>query len=300
MFTHSNYLSFIDKSHGGNLVKGHLECIPCFIRQALEAAKMTTDDERLIEKVLRETFSYILHEKWNKNTAEIGTSIHRIVKRITKNNDPYKHLKIKYNQHASNLYPKLQHLVEISNNPLLMAAKIATLGNAIDFGPKKEIENLLDSNLAVNDIGQLEKSLSKFRNVLYLADNAGETFFDRILISELVKRKINITYVVKNAPILNDATVQDAELAGIANMAKIMTTGTDCIGVLFKECSQEFLKEFDSNQLMISKGQGNYESLSDIKNKEIYFILKVKCPIIAESIDVKVGSIVLKKSLSFI
>ena len=287
-------------------MKGHLECIPCFIRQALEASKMTTDDERLIEKVLRETLSYILDEEWNKNTAEIGTSIHRIVKRITNNNDPYKHLKIKYNQRASNLYPKLHHLVEISNNPLLTAAKIATLGNAIDFGPKKEIdiekeiENLLDSNLAVNDISQLEKSLSKFRNVLYLADNAGETFFDRILINELIKRKIYVTYAVKNAPILNDATVQDAELAGIANVAKIMTTGTDCIGVLFKECSQEFLKEFESNQLMISKGQGNYESLSDIKNKELYFLLKVKCPIIAESIDVKLGSIVLKKSLSFI
>ena len=283
-------------------MKGRLECIPCFIRQALEAANMCTDNEELAEKVLREVLSYVLHEKWDKNTAEIGTNIHRIVKQVTNNMDPYKPLKTKYNQRASDLCPKLKHIVEISNNPLLTAAKIATLGNAIDFGPKTEIDidkeakNLLDRSLAINDIAQLKKSALKIKNIIYLADNAGETFFDRILIDELVKRKINVTYVVKTAPILNDATLQDAELSGITSVAKVMTTGTDCIGIFFKECSKEFLKEFERSQLVISKGQGNYESLSDIKNKEIYFLLKVKCPIIAENIGARVGSIVLKKS----
>ena len=284
------------------MVKGRLECIPCFIRQALEAVNMCTDNEELAEKVLREVLSYVLHEKWDKNPAEIGTNIHRIVKQVTNNMDPYKPLKTKYNQLASDLYPKLKHIVEISNNPLLTAAKTATLGNAIDFGPKteididKEVKNLLDCSLAINDIAQLKKSALKIKNILYLADNAGETFFDRILIDELVKRKIKVTYVVKTAPILNDATLQDAELSGITNVAKVMTTGTDCIGIFFKECSKEFLKEFERSKLVISKGQGNYESLSNIKNKEIYFLLKVKCPIIAENIGARVGSIVLKKS----
>lgn len=283
-------------------MKGRLECIPCVIRQALEAVNLCTDNEELAEKVLREVLSYVLHEEWDKNTAEIGTNIHRIVKQITNNMDPYKPLKTKYNQLASDLCPKLKHIVEISNNPLLTAVKIATLGNAIDFGPKteidieKEVKNLLDRSLAINDITQLKKSALKIKNILYLADNAGETFFDRILIDELVKRKIKVTYVVKTAPILNDATLQDAELSGITNVAKVMTTGTDCIGVLFKECSKEFLKEFERSKLVISKGQGNYESLSDIKNKEIYFLLKVKCPIISENIGAIVGSIVLKKS----
>jgi uncharacterized protein with ATP-grasp and redox domains len=263
---------------------------------------MCAENEELTEKVLREVLSYLLHEKWDKNTAEIGTNIHRIVKQVTNNMDPYKPLKTKYNQLALDLCPKFKHIVEISDNPLLTAAKIATLGNAIDFGPKTEIDieketkNLLDRSLAINDIGQLKKSALKIKNILYLADNAGETFFDRILIDELVKRKINVTYVVKAAPILNDATLQDAELSGITNMAKVITTGTDCIGIFFKECSKEFLKEFERSRLVISKGQGNYESLSDNKNKEIYFLLKVKCPIISENIDSRVGSLVLKKS----
>jgi uncharacterized protein with ATP-grasp and redox domains len=130
---------------------------------------------------------------------------------------------------------------------------------------------------------------------LYLADNAGETFLDRILIEELVKREVKVTYVVKDAAILNDATFQDAEISGVAQVARVISTGTDCMGILFNECSDEFLKEFKMSELVISKGQGNYESLNDTLNKEIFFLLKIKCPLIAENIGYNVGSLVLKR-----
>lgn len=284
-------------------MKPHLECVPCFLRQASEAIMMSTDDEVVREEALREVMSYLLYEEWGKAIPELGTNVHRIVKRVTGNEDPYKQLKDECNEMASNLYPKLELAVKNSNDPLLTAAKIAIAGNTIDFGPRieidveKEVQKVLEGKLAINDIDQLKGSAQKSKDILYLADNAGETFFDRILIGELVRRDINVTYVVKGGPILNDATLRDAEMAGINSVAKVISTGTDCAGVLFSECSKHFLREFEKSSLVISKGQGNYESLNDVKNKEIFFLLKIKCPIIAEDIGAKKASTVLKRFL---
>jgi uncharacterized protein with ATP-grasp and redox domains len=284
-------------------MKPHLECIPCFLRQASEAIMMSTDDEVMREEALREVMTYLLHEEWGKALPELGTNVHRIVKRVTGNEDPYRQLKDECNEVASKLYSKLEPAVKNSNDPLLTAAKIAIAGNAIDFGPKleidveKEVQKVLDGKLAINNIGQLKRSAQKSENILYLADNAGETFFDRILVEELVKRDINVTYVVKGGSILNDATLRDAEIAGINSVAKVISTGTDCTGILFSECSKHFLREFENCRLVISKGQGNYESLNDVRNKEIFFLLRIKCPIIAEDIGAKKASTVLKRFL---
>jgi len=281
-------------------MRAYLECIPCFLRQGLEAIKMSTGDDETREMVLREVIAYLSREKWTKIIPEIGTNVHRIVKRATGNVDPYEQLKNKYNRLASKLYPKLKLLVESSSDPLLTATKIAVAGNAIDFGPRieinleKEVQNALNSPLAINDLDEFKSAL-KSRSVLYLADNAGETFFDRILIEEIVKRGVEVTYVVKGGPILNDATIKDAEMAGINRVANVISTGTDCTGILFDECSKEFLNTFKNSNVVVSKGQGNYESLNDVRNKKKIFLLKIKCPIIAEKIGAKTGSIVLKR-----
>jgi uncharacterized protein with ATP-grasp and redox domains len=283
-------------------VKAHIECIPCLLRQALEATKMSTTDETVREKSLREVTIYLSNEQWTKILPELGTNVHRIVKRVTGNADPYNHLKEKYNHMALELYPKLKTIVENSEDPLLAAAKIAITGNVIDFGPKvginlkKEIEDVLGNELAINDIDHLKESILESGKVLYLADNAGETIFDRILIQELLKQDVEVTYAVKDAPILNDATFQDAETAGTTKIANVISIGTDCMGVLFRECSPKFLKEFENSNFVISKGQGNYESLNDIQHKEMFFLLKVKCPIIAEDIGVETGSAILKRT----
>ena len=237
----------------GRLMRAHLECIPCFLRQGLEAIKMSIDNDETREMALREVIAYLSREKWTKIIPEIGTNVHRIVKRVTGNADPYEQLKNKYNKLASKLYPKLKLLVKSSSNPLLTAAKIAVVGNSIDFGPRteinleKEIQNVLNTPLAINDLDKFRSAL-KSGSILYLADNAGETFFDRILIEEIVKRGVEVTYVVKGGPILNDATIKDAEVAKINRVANVISTGTDCTGILFDECSKEFLDTFKNSR----------------------------------------------------
>jgi uncharacterized protein with ATP-grasp and redox domains len=284
-------------------VKLHLDCIPCLLRQALDATKMSSTDEVTQERALREVMNYLSNVQWNMTTPELATYVHRIIKRISGNDDPYSQLKEKYNHAVLALYPKLEAMVESSKDPFMTAAKLAIAGNIIDFGPKinidveKTIDEVLSNDLAINDIEKLKSSIIRAESVLYLADNAGESVFDKLLIKELSKQNVKVTYAVKNMPILNDATFKDAEMAGITKIVNVISTGTDCTGILFRECSPRFMSEFDNSSFIISKGQGNYESLSDVKNKELFFFLKVKCPLIAEDVGVKKGSAVLKQSL---
>lgn len=246
--------------------------------------------------------TYLSNAQWNRTTPELATNVHRIIKKVTVNVDPYSLLKEKYNRAALALYPRLVAIVEASEDPLLAAVKVAIAGNVIDFGPKvdinleKAIEDVFSSDLAINDVAKLKKSLQRTKKVLYLADNAGETVFDKVLIDELLKQKVAVTYAVKGSPILNDATFKDAETAGITSIVPVISIGTDCTGILFLECSSDFIKQFEDAGLIISKGQGNYESLSGVENKEIFFLLKVKCPIIGEDIGVKVGSMILRSN----
>lgn len=272
------------------------------LRQALEATKASTTNLSKQEIALREVMTYLSNAQWNRTTPELATNVHRIIKKVTVNVDPYSLLKEKYNRAALALYPRLVAIVEASEDPLLAAVKVAIAGNVIDFGPKvdinleKAIEDVFSSDLAINDVAKLKKSLQRTQRVLYLADNAGETVFDKVLIDELLKQKVAVTYAVKGSPILNDATFKDAETAGITSIVPVISIGTDCTGILFLECSSDFIKQFEDAGLIISKGQGNYESLSGVENKEIFFLLKVKCPIIGEDIGVKVGSMILRSN----
>lgn len=282
-------------------MKVHLECIPCLLRQALEATKLSSTDLATQERALREVMDYLSNAQWDNTTPELATCVHRLIKRVTGNADPYNLLKEKYNCTALGLYPKLAAFVEASEDPLLTAAKLAIAGNIIDFGPKMEINlekgvaEVLSNDLAINDVDKLKESLLGSKLVLYLADNAGESVFDKLLIEELLKQGVEVTYAVKGAPILNDATFHDAEIAGVTKIANVMSIGTDCTGILIRECSPEFLKEFENCSFIISKGQGNYESLSTIAHKSVFFLFKVKCPIIAEDVGIEIGASILKQ-----
>jgi len=277
-------------------MRTYLECIPCFFRQALEAAQMVTNDETKQKAVLDAVARKIPEFPMDATPPEMGIIIHDAVKKAANHADPYRHLKDIYNKKALSLYPVLREEVECAEDPLLLAIRFAIAGNVIDFGPTsnfdfdKELEEIRTRPFALFDYEKFKKALEGTEEVLYLGDNAGEIVFDKLLIETIKKPTV---YVVRGEPIINDVTVEDAEKVGINKIARVITNGSGAPGTILRLCSEEFLSHYQKARLIISKGQGNYETLSDEK-KPIFFLLKAKCPVIARHLRVKTGDIVLK------
>lgn len=281
-------------------MKLHLECMPCYIRQALEAIRMVTDDKKLQEKIMRKCL--IVASKFDTNGIGILTHnrIHKIIKKFAPSGDPYREIKQKFNVICLNMIDEIKQIISKSHNPFETSLRIALAGNIIDFGPgtelneeiiRKAIKQALYQKLDRNEVKTLQNNIGYGKRILYIGDNAGEIVFDKIFIEQLPKEKI--TYVVRGGPILNDSTMEDAKMVGMDNVVRVITTGIDMPAAALPLCSKEFLDEYERSDLVIAKGQGNYEALSDEK-KNIFFLLKIKCPVIVRDFNnqYKVGDIV--------
>lgn len=281
-------------------MRTYLECIPCFFKQALEAARIAGADESLQKRILSQLAKKIPDFSLATPPAETGQVIYALVKKLTRKQDPFIKLKEKSNRLALKLYPELKKKVSGSKNRLLMAVELAIAGNIIDYGVKnsldvnKELTRILNEehntirkrNRTNFHYSEFECSLKTAKRILYLADNAGETVFDRILIEE-IKRLYpdkEIIYAVKDKPIINDALIEDALICGIDKVAKIISCGSDAPGAAFSLCSKEFLKIYREANMIISKGQGNFECLSEEKRKRIFFLFMAKCPVVANEV----------------
>ena len=281
----------------------HLDCIPCFLHQSLEAARMATSDERKHEEVMKKVMDHLQTIDFTNSPPEISQHVHHIIRTVTGNTDPYEKVKHEANQHAKDQYPTLKKMVDHSDDPLLMAAKLAIIGNVIDFGTmnRMNVKDMIDniSHKPFDDTGfeSFKQRVNDAKTIVYLADNTGEIFFDRLLLERLNHEKRHITYVVKQYPIINDATADDAVYAGIDAYADIIAGDKDSTysapGLVLSNMSTELQDLIHDADLVISKGQGNYESLSEI-NREIFFLLMVKCPLVASNIGIDVGTMVLK------
>ena len=279
-------------------MKSYLDCYPCFFVQAIKTSRMITSDEKKIWQILNDVSLSLPKMPFGATPPEIGREVYRIISERTGMKDPYRKLKEECTRQALSLYPELKKLINSSEDRLMTAVRVSIAGNIIDFGAnfdfdlKKDTGKILSQEFAVNHYPEFCEALEKARKILYLADNAGETVFDRLLIEEINKPVI---YVVRARPIINDATREDALLAGIDKVAEIMPSGCDAPGNILKLCSDEFLKVYRSADLIISKGQGNYEGLSD-EDRPIFFLLKAKCHVIARDIGIDEGGIVLMKA----
>lgn len=277
-------------------MKTYLDCFPCFLNQALRAARMATSDERRIKKVIDAVGMMLQHISLDSTPPESGRRIYQTVHEITGNPDPYREIKTQSTREALVLYPHLKNLVEKSDDRLLTAIRIAIAGNVIDFGPnrpfdlKDEIDVNLTKDFGICDYDKFKNALNNASQVLYIGDNAGECVFDRILVETLNKP---VTYVVREKPVINDATLEDALAVGMDKVAALMSSGTDAPGTILQTCSDAFINVYNDAKMIISKGQGNYEGLSNQK-KSIFFLLKAKCRVIADHLGLKEGDIVLK------
>ena len=288
-------------------MRTYLDCIPCFYRQALDAARIAGVDEIKQKQIVDKISQLIPDFPLEASPPEMGREIYSLVGKISGVKDPFKEIKENSNKYALKLYPKLRQEINSSEDRLLAALKLSIIGNIIDYGAKnslnvvEEIDHLFQGNFIINNennsttfkYNQFKEALNEVDTLIYLADNAGEVVFDRLLIEELVKGLgKEVIYVVKGKPIINDALIEDALFCGINEVAKIISSGSDAPGTLLKYCSPEFIRLYQNAELIISKGQGNYEALSE-EDKSIFFLFRAKCPVIAEDVDCNVGDMVL-------
>lgn len=282
-------------------MRTYLECIPCFVRQALDAVRCVTEDEAVHEKVLREVLRAAARMDLGDSPPAMAQRLHRVIRKITGQEDPYRKAKDASNRSALEMYPHLKQRVDRSPRPLETAVRLAIAGNIIDLGVKTHLGEP-DIHKAVRDaftlplprasLDEFDRAVQKAESIMYIGDNAGEVVFDRLLVEQLAAEKV--TFVVRGGPIINDATVLDAEAAGLTSLVEVIGNGSDAPGTILGQCSEEFRRRFDEADLVIAKGQGNYETLSGV-DKDIFFLFKVKCPVIGRHIGRGVGSMVLHR-----
>ena len=288
-------------------MKLRLNCVICIAKQALEAARLATNDPKVQEEVLRSVLRRLTKMEWVGTPLQLvrASRVTELIEKLTGIDDPYKDLKKASNDEALAIADEVKSLIASHEDSLRAAVKVAIAGNIIDFVSVKAydlratIVKLLKQKPAIDDYSRLREEVLNAETLLYFADNAGEIVFDKLLIEEMirVRRKPfrKISFVVKGGPTINDATIEDALYVGLDKLPNIefrrVSSGKPGTGPELS--SSEVLSWIRNHDLVISKGQGNYEDLSDVKG--VYFLLIAKCPVVAEDIGVRVGDIVIKR-----
>jgi uncharacterized protein with ATP-grasp and redox domains len=292
----------MEVAKAASAMKTSLDCIPCLVRQSLKVARMATEDVAVHEAILREMLHHVSGLDLNRPPL-VGQWIYRQVRERTGQIDPYLAAKQESNRVALALYPNWKERISAFDLPLHAALKLAIAANSIDFGingdfQTGQIPSALETSFAsplnqnpMEFFGALEQA----KDILFLADNAGELVFDRLFIELLLPKKI--TVVVKGGPAINDALLPDAEAAGLIGLVDVIDNGADGAGTLLETCTEAFRQRFTQADLVIAKGQANFESL-DGCNKDIFFLLKVKCPVVAKHIGHELGSLVVQRNIS--
>ncbi len=276
------------------------ECIPCLVNQGLNALKKLNLNEELQKEVALRAVQYLSRFKTiDKSPAYYAYYVQQIVKELTGKEDPFKEQKRIANAKALEMLPSLMKDLETSEDPLAYALKVSACGNLIDFAVMGNVDfnevlkDLLKRDFAVWDYDKLLERLQEARNIFIIGDNAGEIAFDKLLVKVLKDSGKEVFYGVKGKPILNDATLEDAKEVSMTDLCTVIDNGSDKVGTWLEDCSEEFRKIFFEADVVISKGQANYETLSNVE-RDLFFLLTAKCNPIARELDGEKGKLVLR------
>ncbi|WHH59517.1 ARMT1-like domain-containing protein [Petroclostridium sp. X23] len=280
-------------------MKVRMECIPCYLKQVLSAVKIGGYSEEKANEVFYQAMRIIPEMNTAASPAENSTIALLEAYKAMRMDDPFKQAKKESNDLAMKLYNRMAQLVKEADDPLLTVFKISVAGNIIDMGITPDF----DINVALNEITSKEfdhcdydkfnECLEAAQNIMILGDNSGEIVFDKLLVEVLKSYNKNVTYVVKNGPILNDATMEDAIETGMSQITEVITNGANFLGTVVHECSHEFIDRFEKSDLVIGKGQANFESLEGSKfaGDKTFFVLRAKCDLVADCAGAKLGEI---------
>ena len=254
------------------------------LQQVMKTSALLDLSPEKTEEITREILGVLYKSPWTKRPPAIARELYRIVNEKSGNPDPYKEIKSRYNRDIMALDDDLRRIIRESSDSFTAALKLAISGNLIDFGTNitvsreiilKQIESIEHSPLVINHSERLKNTLSASKTLLYLGDNCGEIVFDKIFIEYLIREypDLRIRYVVRGGAIINDVTYYDAEETGLSEIVEIIDNGDTSPGTIMADTSPEFRKAFYDADVIISKGQGNYESLNDIDRQDVFSVV---------------------------
>ncbi len=281
-------------------MKTYFDCLPCFIQQTIRVSGLFPCSAEQREKIIRRVLELLSEIDFRQSPPAMSRLVYQTIRDITGIADPYQALKRQCNQFALQLYPDIKKRIETSADPFETALRLAIAGNIIDFGLSSEItdetirhglEEALHAPLDLAAVNLLRRRVESVNTILYLGDNAGEIVFDRAFIELLPLEKV--TYVVRGYPIINDVLLPDAREVGLTNLVEVIDNGHDAPGAILEQCSESFRQRFRDADLIIAKGQGNFETLSEY-DRNICYLFKVKCPVVSVHLGLELGRIVIR------
>ena len=277
------------------------QCLPCLMNQVIKVANITNAQDR--EALFTKVFKYLSTLDFKETNPEIVGGTFEILKNHIQNEDPYKELRNYYNELFLEKSKAIEERIETGLTPFETALKYAIIGNIIDFNPihsitEKDIMGYFDKadelSLVINDANQLKEDIKASHTLLYLGDNCGEICLDKLFLKQIkaINPHINIHFGVRGTPVVNDSIEADAYFVGINEYAKIISNGDRSLGTVLHRTSKAFQEIYNKADIVIAKGQGNYESLSEETEKNINYLLMTKCNVIASDIKVPQNSLV--------
>ncbi len=273
-------------------MKTNFDCFPCFLKQISRTGRLLGMDESAIWALLKHGSSLLAAMDVDNPPPQNAVAVYDMISERSGTDDPFRELKVQSTLHALAIYDDLQARINKHPDPLEAAVKYAACGNVIDYGVgdtydiMEELETVLQQEFYAWEYEFFISRLEKASWVLYLGDNCGETVFDRLLIETM---NVPVTFVVRDRPIINDVTMEDARQAGLDKVSTVISSGCRAPGVIIEKCSDEFRRLYQEAPLIISKGQGNFETLCD-ESREIFFLFKIKCAVVAKYLQTGLNS----------
>jgi len=277
-------------------------CVGCIVNQSAKVADAIGADKNLTS-LITSTIEVMSKEfSFSNNPPEIAADVYEKMAYLAHKEDLYQEVKELSTKKALSFVPFLEEELKKSQNKLLTATKIAVAGNVIDlaaeveFDLEEELNKIFHTQFLHDNLEEFAQKLSSSKSVLLLGDNVGEHIFDYLFIETLQKLYPNITftYMTRGTPIINDVTIKEAKEAGFDKLCNLVDSGVNTPGFTYNRANKESQELFDSAELVISKGMGNYECLSPSHREDICFLLKIKCGVVANSLDGEIGDIVCK------
>jgi len=278
-------------------MKAYPDCIACMFKQALNTARLVTEDPNVHVRVLKTLAARVAETTLDQTPAALSQPAYEVITEVTGVRDPYAALKRESNAATLGILPDLEEEIEKAADPLDAALHAAVAGNIIDLGIghefdiERDVLEMMSQPFAISALDDFRNELRPGRRLLYLGDNAGEIVLDRLLIDRLTALGLAVTVTVKSGPIINDATMVDAREAGLFERVEVIETGSADIGVNWERVSDAFRTAFTQADLIISKGHGNFETCNE-RPENIYFLLKAKCPMVASELGCRLWDIV--------